>query len=224
MLLSDHGQVPMTPFSRVSGAPLAELVAGWLPGFRVEELKGKQVGPAAEKAAGIVKLAYSGGLAHLYMAGHERRLDCDELIARHPGLLSGAISSERIALVMARRGGRDVFWSGGREVGGEALRRELERYDDPEILLDQLSRLNSFENSGDLVFIAPFAGDRQIDFENQAGGHGSIGGEQLHPFVLARREWEIDTSGVRGAHQLHPILSALRDRLAAGEAVPAKRA
>ncbi|HYM96688.1 MAG TPA: hypothetical protein VET26_05275, partial [Candidatus Sulfotelmatobacter sp.] len=58
-------------------------------------------------------------------------------------------------------------------------------------------------------------GDRQINFENQAGGHGSIGGEQLHPFVLARKECGIDTSRVIGAHELHPILCALRDRLAA---------
>jgi hypothetical protein len=61
-----------------------------------------------------------------------------------------------------------------------------------------------------------FLQGRQVNFENQAGGHGSIGGEQLHPFVLAKRQWNLDTSSVRGAHELHPILSGLRDRLAGG--------
>ncbi len=38
-------------------------------------------------------------------------------------------------------------------------------------------------------------------------------GEQAHPFVLAKRSWAVDLSAVRGAHELHPILSRLRDRL-----------
>lgn len=67
--------------------------------------------------------------------------------------------------------------------------------------------------SGDLILFAAFDGDRQLNFEDQAGGHGSIGGEQLHPFVLARREWGVDTSRVTGAHQVHGILSDVRDRL-----------
>jgi hypothetical protein len=69
--------------------------------------------------------------------------------------------------------------------------------------------------SGDLVVFGAFKDGRQVNFENQAGGHGSIGGEQAHPFVLAKREWALDTSAVQGAHELHPILSALRDRLRA---------
>jgi hypothetical protein len=64
------------------------------------------------------------------------------------------------------------------------------------------------------VVFGAFIDSKQVNFENQAGGHGSIGGEQLHPFVLAKRDWGIDTTNVHGAHQLHPILSGLRDRLA----------
>ena len=55
---------------------------------------------------------------------------------------------------------------------------------------------------------------KQINFEDQAGGHGSIGGEQLHPFVLAKAEWGLDTTRVTGAHELHPLLCDLRDALA----------
>jgi hypothetical protein len=92
----------------------------------------------------------------------------------------------------------------------------LAKFDDPDILLSQLSRLNSFHMSGDLVVFGAFKDGRQVNFENQAGGHGSIGGEQAHPFVLAKRAWGLDTSAVQGAHQLHPILSGLRDRLRDG--------
>ncbi len=222
IVLSDHGQVPMKPFNQDDGVRFGELVARWLPGFRVEELKGKPAGPPADQARGIVRLAYSGGLGHAYLGEGARRLDCDDVRAGYPGLIEGATSCARVALVMARRGGRDVFWSGGREVGGDELLRALAPYDNPEILVEQLSRLNSFEHSGDLVLLASFDGEKQVNFENQAGGHGSIGGEQLHPFVLARRAWNVDTSNVRGAHELHPILSELRDRFAAGDPVAAK--
>jgi hypothetical protein len=111
---------------------------------------------------------------------------------------------DEIALVMARERGQDVLLFNG---------PQLDAYDDADILRAQLSRLNSFESCGDLVLFGAFREGRQINFENQAGGHGSIGGEQLHPFVLAKREWKIDTSSVRGAHELHPILCHLRDAL-----------
>src|ERR1700694_4684817 len=101
----------------------------------------------------------------------------------------------------------------GRELRGDAIKPLLVQYDDPGILLSQLSRLNSFEASGDLVVFGAFKDGKQVNFENQAGGHGSIGGEQAHPFVLAKRAWGIDTTNVRGAHELHPILSRLRDGL-----------
>jgi len=216
VVLSDHGQIAMTPFNQSDGRHFGMHVAEWLPGVHVDELKGKGAGPKLEEATGLVRISYSGGLAHVYTGDSRRRLDVDELRGRHPALVENAIAFERIALVMGRRRGRDVFWSRGEELGGERLREVLARYDDPDILLSQLSRLNSFEAAGDLVFFAAFEGDRQIDFENQAGGHGSIGGEQLHPFVLAREEWGVDTSRVIGAHEVHPILCRLRDRLRAG--------
>jgi len=34
-----------------------------------------------------------------------------------------------------------------------------------------------------------YDGTMQVNFEDKVGGHGSIGGDQLHPFVLAKREW-----------------------------------
>lgn len=114
---------------------------------------------------------------------------------------------------MARDGEQDVFLTGGRELRGSEAKPVLSEYDDQDILLSQLSRLNSFEMSGDLVMFGAFMEGKQVNFENQAGGHGSIGGEQIHPFVFAKREWGLDTSAVIGAHQLHSILSGLRDRL-----------
>jgi len=213
VVLSDHGQVDTIPFAGAGGRPLGEVLAEMLPGFRVQEMKGKAYGPPDDAAQGRVHAIFSGGLAHLYFAERRERIGYRELMTLHPQLVPGLSGLEQIALVMARDGEEDVFWKAGLEVRGPAAKAEIAHYDDPDILLPQLSRLNSFKAAGDIVLFGAFSGGRQFNFENQAGGHGSIGGDQLHPFLLAKREWGIDTSEVHGAHEVHPILSRLRDHL-----------
>jgi hypothetical protein len=215
VVLSDHGQIETVPFNADGAPSVGEVIAGLLPGFRVQEMKGKAYGPPEAEARGQVNVTCSGGLAHIYFADRDRRQGYGELTASHPDLAGALSSLEKIALVMARDGKRDVFLNGGSVLEGGDLKALLARYDDEDILHEQLSRLNSFENSGDLILFGAFVEGKQVNFENQDGGHGSIGGEQLHPFLLAKREWVIDTSRVHGAHEMHPILCALRDRLAA---------
>ena len=214
VVLSDHGQIETVPFSANSGATFGEVVASLLPGFRVRQMKGKAYGPQEEEATGHVNVTCSGGLAHVYFADETQRLSYSEVKSRHPQLAGSISSLDKVALVMARDRDRDVFFSGGSELDGAAVKTLLAQFDDPDILHEQLSRLNSFQNSGDLVVFGSFILGKQVNFEDQAGGHGSIGGEQLHPFLLAKREWGIDASSVRGAHELHPILCRLRDSLA----------
>jgi Type I phosphodiesterase / nucleotide pyrophosphatase len=158
-----------------------------------------------ERLPGRPRMTASGGLAHIYLADGPRRWSFTDVQARRPDLLRWLQSQEEIALVMARDGNEDVMLLNGPGLG---------TFDDAAVLRAQLARLNSFETCGDLVVFGAFRDGRQVNFENQAGGHGSIGGEQLHPFVLTKKEWNIDTSHVRGAHELHPILCELRDRLA----------
>ena len=216
VVLSDHGQVDTIPFSgrarRAFGAVIAAAAQGW----HVQEMKGKAYGPEAASAVGTINITMSGGLAHLYVADQARRLTRHEFEARLPGVIAALSNLEEIALVMARDGGENVFVTHGQELHGDALTALLAPYDDPDILREQLSRLNSFDASGDVVVFGSFVAGKQVNFEDQAGGHGSIGGEQLHPFVLGRKEWQLQTSAVRGAHELHPVLCELRDRLLEG--------
>ena len=213
VVLSDHGQVDTIPFAGTRGRPLGEVLAGLLPGFRVQEMKGKAYGVPDDEAKGRVNVTLSGGLAHLYFTERRDRLGYRDLMAVHPQLVRGLAGLEQIAVLMARDGEADVFWKAGQELPGPATKAMLAGYDEPDILLRQLSRLNSFKAAGDIILFGAFIGGKQVNFENQAGGHGAIGGEQLHPFLLAKREWGVDTSLVEGAHELHPILSRLRDDL-----------
>ena len=163
--------------------------------------------PLAEELPGRPRVTASGGLAHVYLAESGRRMTYSEVRSARPDLLSWLQRREQVALVMARDGEEDVLLFNGPQV---------QAYDDAGILRAQLSRLNSFRNSGDLVVFGAFQNGKQFNFEKQAGGHGSIGGEQLHPFVLAKQEWGLDTTRVNGAHELHPLLCGLRDSLLQG--------
>jgi hypothetical protein len=159
----------------------------------------------ADLLPGRPRVTASGGLAHIYLADTGKRLDFSAIKARRADLVDWLQTRPEVAVVMAREGRQDVLFFNGPQLGA---------YDDAAILRAQLSRLNSFESCGDLVVFGAFRDGRQVNFENQAGGHGSIGGEQLHPFLLARKEWALDTGRVNGAHELHPILCDLRDALA----------
>ncbi|HET7339269.1 MAG TPA: alkaline phosphatase family protein, partial [Candidatus Dormibacteraeota bacterium] len=150
------------------------------------------------------RVTASGGLAHIYLDDVGRRLDFSEVKAKRADVVDWLQSRPEVAVVMAREGAQDVLFFNGPQLGA---------YDDEGILRAQLSRLNSFATCGDLVVFGAFRGGKQVNFENQAGGHGSIGGEQLHPFVLAKKEWRLDTGRVNGAHELHPVLCDLRDTL-----------
>ena len=163
--------------------------------------------PLAQELPGRPRVTASGGLAHVYLAESGRRMTYSEVRSARPDLLSWLQRREEVALVMARDGEEDVLLFNG---------PQIQAYDDAGILRAQLSRLNSFGNCGDLVVFGAFQDGKQFNFEKQAGGHGSIGGEQLHPFVLAKKDWGLDTSHVNGAHELHPLLCGLRDSLLQG--------
>ena len=214
VVLSDHGQIETTPFAASHGKPFGQVLAGLLAGFRIHEVEGKSYGPPESEARGTVTVTSSGGAAHLYFTDRGTRMGHRELTAAHGGLIADVARLPQVSLVATRDGEEDVFTFGDDELRGGAVKRRIADYDDPDILYTQLSRLNSFRHSGDLIVFGAFIGGKQVNFEDQAGGHGSIGGEQLHPFVLAKREWGLDTSRVNSAQELHPLLCRLRDRLA----------
>ncbi|HYS97061.1 MAG TPA: alkaline phosphatase family protein [Candidatus Dormibacteraeota bacterium] len=216
VVLSDHGHVDTIPFPASAHRAWGEVLAGLLPGHRVLEMNsGKAYGPPENMARAQVNVTAAGGLSHVYFAKRTTRMTHRDLMSAQPSFMAALAEMPQVALVMARDGEQDVFMCGRDEHRGNDVKRILAPYDDPDILFEQLSRLNSFQKAGDVVVFGAFIDGKQVNFENQAGGHASIGGEQLHPFVLTRKEWGIDTSRVRGAHELHPILSRLRDELAA---------
>ncbi|TMC10061.1 MAG: alkaline phosphatase family protein [Chloroflexi bacterium] len=215
VVLSDHGQVECEPFNANDGRTLGELVAEWLPDQEVTEHRGGRHPASSEPPAGKVAITYSGGLAHVYFTDLPGRLELAEIERRFPSLVARVAGLDRVDCVLVKDGevGRLLTGEKSFPLGPEA-REFLSRLDEPGVLTAQLQRLNSFPNSGDLVVFGRYRDGRQVNFENQVGGHGSAGGEQLHPFLLTKREWGLDASAVRSAEGLYPVLNSLLERLA----------
>lgn len=218
VVLSDHGQDETVPFKHPDGQTLGGIVSELLPTYEVAEYKGRRYPTKGAALDGHVALTYSGGLAHLYFTDIKGRLDANELERRFPGLAGAIAAEDRVAFVMIRDGGHGLILRGQERLRLDSREAAewLERYDAGRILARQLERLNSFERSGDLVIFGEHREGRQVNFEHQVGGHGSVGGDQVMPFMLAKGEWGLDLSGVQNSGDIHPILSDLRDRLAAG--------
>ncbi len=224
VVLSDHGQDETIPFDRADGRTLGEFVAEFLPNFEVKEYKGKTYSPKGDPLDGHVALAYSGGLAHLYFTDISGRLNAGELDRRFPGLLEKVAGVDRVAFVLVEDGSQGTLVSaqGRQPLTGPGAAALLSRYDpETDLLVQQLARLNSYQRSGDMIIFGQVNDGLQINFEHQVGGHGAIGGDQVRPFLLVKREWAIDTTAVKGASDLYPILRDLRDRLRAGPVAPA---
>ncbi len=220
LILSDHGQTETVPFVDVNGHTLGQFVSRYLPDYDVEEYNGKRLAASRQPAGGNIILAYSGGLAHLYLKDQPGRLDRAAIEACAPGLIEKVAHTPGIGFVMLRADGADLlvtrdatFHIDERAAYSDGAGEFLKKFDEPEVMAGQLHKLNSFRRSGDLVIFADYDGRRQLNFENQVGGHGSIGGGQLFPFVLAKPEWGIDTGQVTDACQLYPQLRRLRDGL-----------
>jgi hypothetical protein len=215
IVLSDHGQVECEPFNATDGKNLGQIVAGWLPHHEVEEHRGGRYGPAGARLDGHVAIAYSGGLAHLYFKELCGRLERRELEDRFPGLVEKIAALDRVDFVMVRDGDATVCVTASGVHRLDTLTPEarafLGRLDEPEVMAAQLRHLNSFERSGDIVIFGRYDGRKQVNFENQVGGHGSVGGAQLHPFVLARSELGFGNVTTTTAADLHPLLMRLRD-------------
>jgi hypothetical protein len=219
VVLSDHGHIVTVPFDEKYGRPFGELVAEWLPTYVIEEYRGKHLTPRGA-LDGHVVLAYSGGLAHMYFKDLSWRLERHEIEQRFPGLIAQIARTPGIDFILLRDRSANVIVTAGGEMTFDArgslsrqAREFLARFDNPEIVASQLHHLNLFERAGDLILVGKYENGVQINFEHQVGGHGSLGGEQLHPFILAKREWDFNTESVYNAKDLHPMLARLRTEL-----------
>ena len=162
-----------------------------------------------------VVVTYSSSLALVYFADVPERLDYvaiagdrrraqlyAELLA-HPGVgLIGTVHGDSVRVESPKGRARihegvivDVLGTNPLEVyGGEPL------------LARAVERLVRQSNAGDLVLFGAYDGYEIVCFDDQIGAHGSAGGSQLHPFLIASRSLGLENAVLEDARDLHGAL------------------
>ncbi|MBW2451183.1 MAG: alkaline phosphatase family protein [Deltaproteobacteria bacterium] len=142
---------------------------------------------------GGVVITYSSSLAHLYITETSHRLSWQEVEEAQPMLLRFLQKHKGIGFVLAR--GDDpheifIFHQNGGlclspdEIYSQQEIAFLRPYGIPDDLIEELYRFGGNENCGDLILFGAIDEEGIACFDDQVGGHGSIGGEQSRPFLI----------------------------------------
>jgi hypothetical protein len=142
---------------------------------------------------GGVVITYSSSLAHLYITGFKKPLNWLEVEEAQPMLLRFLQKHKGIGFVLARGGNqgelmifhRDghICVSGNRKFNQYEL-EFLRPYGAPDDIIETLYRYGLGPRCGDLILFGALDEEGIACFDDQVGGHGSVGGEQSRPFLI----------------------------------------
>jgi len=156
-----------------------------------------------------VKVLASGALGLIYFTKHKKRLKLEEINKLYPNLISELSKHPLIGFVLvdSNKGAIAI----GRE-GKYFLRTDRVEGKNPLTVfgkntIDKVKRTNSYPNVGDIMINSIYnpVMNEVHAFEEQVGSHGSLGGDQIHPFVLFPSEWYFPQKEVVGAENLHKL-------------------
>jgi len=143
-------------------------------------------------ADGGIVVTYSSSLAHLYISGDKKRLTLAQIKRRQPLLLRFLSHHKGIGFLMARGSGARVWFvhrggelcSDGKQLPAPEQVAFLQPYGDPAQIFGQLCDFARDSSCGDLIIFGAYDDGLIACFDDQIGGHGSVGGEQSHPFLI----------------------------------------
>lgn len=162
-----------------------------------------------------VVVTYSSCLAHLYFADDARPLALGDIardrrraqlyaaLVAHPGI--GLLATRtRPGVHLESRDGRALIVDGVLEVlSGE---NPLARYGAAPYVVRAVERLVRQPNGGDIVLFGAFDGYEIVSFDDQIGAHGSAGGDQMYPFLLAPEALGLRDAVLEDARDVHEAL------------------
>jgi hypothetical protein len=162
-----------------------------------------------------VVVTYSSCLALVYFADTEARLTLEEIAksARQAALYDALREHEGIGLIAALDSqGVHVQSRAGRArlVNGHVTVLEgtnpLAPYGTDPVVVRAVESLVRQPNAGDLVLFGAYDGYEIVSFDDQVGAHGSAGGEQVWPFLIAPPSLGVGTERIENARDIHRVI------------------
>jgi len=146
-------------------------------------------------------------------------MDLSEISAAFPELVIKLLAHEGIWLVVAREGEQCLIMAkdGILTIDPDGTPHAeasdpLRRLPEPQLAAEQICRVASFSQSGDLILLGSYdpQEDLVICFERQRASHGGLGGAQDHPFIIYPRHLDWDLARVCNSRELYPLFAAQR--------------
>jgi hypothetical protein len=164
-----------------------------------------------------VIVTYSSCLALVYFAATEHRLTHQEILAdgRWSKLYERLISHPGIGLVatlspggvtLAGKRGLAVLRDGQLEV--TSGKNPLEIFGTEPYVLRAVESLVRQPNAGDCMLFGAYDGYDIISFDDQVGAHGSAGGDQVYPFIIAPEKLGLANEALEDARDIHRTVLA----------------
>ncbi len=179
-----------------------------------------------------VVVTYSSCLALVYFAATEQRLSHEQIVGdarwsrlyerlvTHPGIgLVATASAEAVNL--ASKYGRGILRGGQVEV--VSGNNPLEIFGTEPYVLRAVESLVLQPNTGDCVLFGDYDGYDIVSFDDQVGAHGSAGGDQVYPFIIAPERLGLAGESLEDARDIHRTILA-RYAAANAENAPASAA
>jgi hypothetical protein len=163
-----------------------------------------------------VVVTYSSCLAELYFADDDEALDHDNIQRdpRRAGLYAALLAHPGIGLIATRDGGgvHLASRSGHARLDQGVLMilsgdDPLAPYGPDGLALRAIESLVRQHNGGDLVLFGAYDGYDIVSFDDQVGAHGSIGGDQVFPFLITPPSLGIDdATRIEDARDVHTVI------------------
>jgi hypothetical protein len=162
-----------------------------------------------------VVVTYSSCLALVYFAEDDARLTLENIaqsarraslydaLREHPGIgLLAALDS--LGVHVQSRAGRARIVDGTLEVLEGA--NPLEPYGADPLTVRAVEALVRQPNAGDIVLFGAYDGYEIVSFDDQIGAHGSAGGDQVWPFLIAPDALGIGSERIDNARDIHRVI------------------
>ncbi len=171
----------------------------------------------------IIYIMDSGPMANIYFSGKILRMTVKEVEKKFPGLIDMLANTKGIGFIAGiSDGGETVIYdkdsgkfrklfdflndSGNLNL---TIKHVIDDYKNKEKMNGaflSVERFCKFNNSGDLILFGEYDGKNIINFENQMGAHGGIGGEQNVPFAVWRNDIPFDFATVNNSCKIYEFL------------------
>ena len=162
-----------------------------------------------------VVVTYSSCLALLYFANDEARLTLEDIArdTRHVALYDALREHAGIGLIAAldSHGVHVQSRAGRARIDGGVLtvlegKNPLEPYGADPLTVGAIESLVRQPNAGDLVLFGAYDGYEIVSFDDQVGAHGSAGGDQVWPFLIAPESLGIAGARLDNARDVHRVI------------------